>query len=252
MTSTPTPPPPASPAAPETPALSEGARLIDTFIAPSKTFTDIRRNASWWVPWILIAITQAAFIFVFDQKVGWETFIEQQIAKNPSAQARLEQLPPAQKERALAIQVKFARYLGYAAPVTTLIFLLIASAIAMAIFNFGFGAQIPFKTSMSVFTYCNLPGLIVGLLGIVSLYATSTPEAFNLNNPLATNPAYFLDPANSKLLYWLASCLDVVAIWMIVLMGIGYATVSKVKRGSAIAVFAMLYVVIKGFGALRG
>ena len=42
---------------PQHPApLSEGQRLIDTFIAPSKTFTDLRRNASWWAPFIAIVI----------------------------------------------------------------------------------------------------------------------------------------------------------------------------------------------------
>ena len=34
---------------PETQSLSEVERVIDTFVAPSKTFTDIRRNASWWM-----------------------------------------------------------------------------------------------------------------------------------------------------------------------------------------------------------
>jgi len=40
--------PPVSALAPETVPLSEGARIVNTFIAPSKTFTDLRRNASWW------------------------------------------------------------------------------------------------------------------------------------------------------------------------------------------------------------
>ena len=47
---------------------------------------------------------------------------------------------------------------------------------------------------------------------------------------------------------------DVIAIWMIVLMGIGYAANSKVKRGTAIAVVAAWYVVVKlvgiGFSAM--
>jgi hypothetical protein len=40
-TSSPTPTPVV-----EAPKLSEGARIVNTFIAPSKTFTDLRRNAS--------------------------------------------------------------------------------------------------------------------------------------------------------------------------------------------------------------
>ncbi len=56
-----TPPPPPAPA-PEPAGLSEGARLIDTFIAPTKTFTDLRRNASWWAPFALMAIVSVLFV----------------------------------------------------------------------------------------------------------------------------------------------------------------------------------------------
>ncbi len=36
--------------------LSEPARILNTFIAPSKTFTDLQRKSSWWAPWLLISI----------------------------------------------------------------------------------------------------------------------------------------------------------------------------------------------------
>jgi hypothetical protein len=248
-TSIPEPPPPA----PESPKLSEPARLVNVFIAPSKTFEDIRRNASWWVPWLLMSIFQLAFVYGFDQKVGWDTFMEQQIAKNPSAQARLDTLKPEQRERILETQSKVARYIGFAAPVTVLISWVLMAAIFMAIFNFGFGAEIPFKQSLATWGYATLPLLLVAVLGLVTMYATATPETFNMNNPIASNPAYFLDPKNSKLLYWLGSCLDAFGIWAIVLLGIGYSTVSrnKVKLTSAIAVFAVLYIIFKGVGAIR-
>ncbi|MGC2741826.1 MAG: hypothetical protein WA672_01470, partial [Candidatus Angelobacter sp.] len=74
----PTPPPPpmypvaSSPVSPEPggPGLSEPQRLVNTFIAPSKTFTDIRRNASWWVPFLLISIFSISFFVMIDKKVG--------------------------------------------------------------------------------------------------------------------------------------------------------------------------------------
>ncbi len=36
--------------------LSEIARVIDTFSAPSKTFTDVKRSASWWLPFLIGAV----------------------------------------------------------------------------------------------------------------------------------------------------------------------------------------------------
>jgi hypothetical protein len=241
-----------SPAPEPQPKLSEMSRLVNVFIAPSATFTDIRRSASWWVPWLLMSILQLAFAFAIDQKFGWDTLTEQQIAKNPSVQARLDGLKPEQREQILQTQSKVARYLAYAAPVRILIIWVIIAAIFLAVFKFGFGAEIPLKQSLATWAYATMPLLISFLLTIVSIYATSAGN-FDLNNPVASNLGYFLDPKNSRLLYWLGSCLDVFDIWSIVLLGIGYSIVSnnKVKRTSAMAVFAVVLVLMKGVGALR-
>jgi len=48
--------------------LSQGARIVNTFFAPSKTFTDLRRNASWWAPFLLSVIVSILFVAVVDQK----------------------------------------------------------------------------------------------------------------------------------------------------------------------------------------
>ena len=75
VTPMPTPPP-------GEPPLSEGARIINTFIAPSKTFTDLRRNANWWAPWLLISVFGLLFVFVMGKQIGFE-----QISKNSIAQS---------------------------------------------------------------------------------------------------------------------------------------------------------------------
>jgi len=246
-------PEPLPPQPPQEPALSEPARLVNVFIAPSKTFIDIRRNASWWVPWLLVSIVQVAFGFAFSQKIGWDSVIEKQWEKSPTMSARLASMKPEEKERAMEQGAKVASYFGYAAPIFGIIYLVLAGAIAMAIFNFGFGAEIPFKQSMATFAYAGLPLLIFSALAVVTMFVTSTPDTFNINNPLATNPGYFLDPKNSKLLYWLGSSLDVFGLWVVGLLGLGYSIASnkKVKVGPAIAVFAVLYLLFKGFGAFN-
>lgn len=252
--STSTTAPDALPPALETPPkLSELSRIVNVFVAPSATFADIRRNSSWWVPWLLMSVLQLGFAFAIDQKFGWETFMEQQLAKNPSAQARLDAVKPEQREQIVHTQATVARYLGYAAPLRILVIWAVIAAIFMAVFNFGFGAQIPFKQSLSAWAHAVMPLLISFVLTIVTIYASKGPETFNLNNPIASNLGYFLDPKNSKLLYWLGSCLDVFNIWVVVLLGIGYSRLSnnKVKRTPAMAIFAVAYVLMKGFGALR-
>jgi hypothetical protein len=65
------------------------------------------------------------------------------------------------------------------------------------------------------------------------------PESFNIKNFAPTNLGAFLNPLETnKALYALASSMDVVTIWTLVLLGIGTAAVAGVKRSSAyIAVF---------------
>ena len=96
----PTPPPPmypvaSSPAAPEPagPGLSEPQRLVNTFIAPSKTFIDIRRNASWWVPFLLVCIFSISFFVMVDKRVGFD-----QVARTMFANSKaIQQLDPAHR-----------------------------------------------------------------------------------------------------------------------------------------------------------
>jgi hypothetical protein len=79
---------------PQQPApLSEAQRLIDTFIAPAKTFTDLRRSAMWWAPFLLIVIVSVLFVSVVDQKIGFRKVFDNIIQQQPKQAERIENLP---------------------------------------------------------------------------------------------------------------------------------------------------------------
>ena len=241
MAASPLPPTPASVPASESAPLSEGARIVDTFIAPSKTFTDLRRNASWWGPWLLISIFALIFVYSIDRQIGFE-----QVSKNAVAQSaradQFDKLPPDQQEKQLRFTSTLIRYLSYGTPVTILIFFAIAAVVLWVTFRFATGADVAFKTAYAIVFYASLPGIIGSILGTISLYAGVNPEGFDVNNPVATNLAHVLDKATTgKFIYSLASALDLLSIWTIVLMGIGFSSTSKVKRSTAIAVVAGWY-----------
>jgi Yip1-like protein len=233
-------------AAPQTasPALSETQRILNTFIAPSKTFSDLRRNPRWWVPWIVLAIASVAFMVVIDQKVGFDQ-IAHTMTANSSRAAQMEQLPPDQRAQRYESMAKFTRIFAYASPLTGLLIYLIIAAVLMGTFRFGAGADIGYKTSLAIVMYGSLPFVISALLGILSLSAGANPESFNLNNPVASNPAYFMDMAGNKFFYTLASALDVFTIWSIVLMAIGFARNSKLRAGTCFTVIASWYLLWK-------
>jgi hypothetical protein len=260
-TGPPPPPPPmypatSSPVAPEPagPGLSEPQRLVDTFIAPSKTFTDIRRNASWWVPLLLISIFSISFFVMIDKKVGFDQVARTMLANNKA----IQQLSPAQQEQAYARTAIGLKVGEYAAPIFVLIYVLIVAAVLMATFNFMMDAQVSFSQSMAVVMYGWLPGILSAILAMLAL-AFGDSEGFRMDNPIGTNPAHFLDPTTtSKFVYAMLTSIDLISIWMIVLIGMGFAlnAKKKISIGSAIGVVAVWYFIVKlcgaGFAAMRG
>jgi len=246
MAAAPIPPAPISPS-PETAPLSEGARILNTFIAPSKTFTDLRRSSSWWAPWLLISVFSLIFVHAMQRQIGFEQITKNAIAQSGKAE-QLEKLPPDQRARQMQISTTVTRYVSWATPVVILIVYVIIAAVLLGTFKFGASANVSFKTSLAIVIYSGLPGIIGAILGTASLFAGVDPEGFNPKNPVATNPAYFMDPAQNRFIYSMASALDVFVIWSIVLMGIGFACNSKVKRSTAIVIVAAWYVLYKLVG----
>jgi hypothetical protein len=222
-----------------TPALSEGQRLLYTFTAPSQTMADIRRNAGWWVPWLLISIFALGFAFTLDKKIGWDQVMENQIQSSPKAAERMEKVPADQREKILKMQTNVARGIGYATPVTTVIYIAIIGAILLGIFNFGFGAKLKFGQAMSITAYSMLPNLLQYLLMILMMFLIE-PDQFNINNAVATNPGYFV-AASSPVLKGFLGAFDVFILWQLFLLSVGAEQLAKVKKTNA---FITLFVMV--------
>jgi len=234
---------------PAGPGLSEPQRLINTFIAPKKTFTDLKRNASWWVPWLLPAILGIVFAVIALQKIDLGHFIQQQIDRSPSAQRRLERLTPEQRAAGIEIQKKVSKVFFYAIPtVGTLIRSLIVGAVFMFVFNFILGAEVPFSRAMAVVFYAYLPFVVIyTILLILSLLVSADPNTIDLANPMPTNPGFFMDPLGNQFVYTFASALDIFNIWTVILLGLGFSTASsnrKPSAGTGIATVAVVYAIV--------
>jgi Yip1 domain len=234
-------------------ALSEPTRIINTFVAPSKTFTDLRRSAAWWGPFLIMTIVALGFVYVVDQKIGFRKVAENQIQLSPKAAQRIDQLPASQRSGAIDTQAKIMRYSSYGFMLIVLIWDVIVAAILFATFKFGASAQVTFSRSFAVVMYASLPGILKSILAVVSILAGVAADSFTMQNPVATNPAYFMNPADSHFLYGIASALDIFMIWTLVLTAIGFSVVGKVKRSTAMVLVFGWYIfftlVSAGLGA---
>lgn len=233
-------------------ALNEGQRLLYTFVEPSRTMADLRRNASWWVPWLLVSIVAVGFALTLDRKIGWGQAIETQVEANPLTAGKIERMAPDQREKMLKVQAGVASVLGYAAPVTTLVVLVVIAGILMGVFNIGFGATLRFRELLAVSAYSLLPSMIYTLLTIVIMFFVEA-DTFDVKNPVASGVGYFV-PATMPFLKSLLGIFDVFTLWQIFLLAVGISQLSKVKKGAAFAtIFGLLFLVklaSAGFAAM--
>lgn len=217
-------------------SLSETARVLNTFIAPSKTFADLRRSASWWLPFLISAIVSLMFVYVVDQKVGFRKVVENQMRAQPKQAERIESMAPDQRERAMQQQEKFTKGFSYGFFLVILFWSAIVTLVLFATLKFALSSDVQFKTLFALVIFAGLPGVLKALLAIVSIVAGVSVDSFTFQNPVATNPGYFIDPATNPVMHSFLTSFDVFTIWTLVLAAIGIPRISKVKTGSAFAV----------------
>jgi hypothetical protein len=232
--------------------LGQVERVVDTFVSPAKTFTDILRDASWWLPYLLSASLGLLFAYVILNKVGLPTLVDSVVHHSKSLEDRLANATPedaAKIRGTLETQFKFS----YAFPVLGLLFGVICSGVLLGTANFVFGGRAKFKQMLAVWFYGTLPMFLFNLLVIISIYAGLSGDSFDIQNAIGTNPGYYL--SGSELPHWLLtllSAMDVFALWSAVLLTIGVSIVAGIKRSSAaVVVFGwwFLYVLLKVAGA---
>ncbi|NYF78789.1 YIP1 family protein [Granulicella arctica] len=233
--------------------LSQVERVVDAFVSPSKTFTDILRNTSWWLPFLLAVVMSIAGAVVIDKQVGFATVVQNTMHDSPKQEEKLAGLEPNQRAAQLHGMSIVYRYTTYASPIFILLITAIGSLVLWASFNFVLGAQTTYGQMFAVWMYASLPRLLSSVLMMITLLFGGNAEAFNAKNPVGTNLGFYLPDAA----LWLRTLLgffDVIGIWVLVLMVIGTAIVAKVKRGQAIAVvvgwWALVLILSVGIAAV--
>jgi hypothetical protein len=219
----------------ETAGLSQVERVVNVFVAPAKTFRDILRSTSWWLPFLLTVMAAVAVTVAVQKKVGWERVVETQVQLNPSMQGQLASLTPDRQAQRMHVTVLGYQYGAYATPLILLGISALAALVLWASFNFGLGARTTYGQIFCLWMYCSLPRLLTSLVTVVMLCFGGSPESFNLKEPVGTNLAYYLPDASP----WLKALLsfgDVIGIWVLVLLVIGAAIVAKRSIGQAAAV----------------
>lgn len=223
--------------------LSQTERVVDTFVAPTKTFADVLRSASWWLPFLLLMIAGYALTATIQTKVGWQQLVENEIKSNPKMSDQMSSLSADQVATRQRIMQMSFRGGFYAGPVLNLAFVALSALLLWPTINFGFGGRATYGRIFCVGMYAALPGMISGLLAALMLWAGRSPETFSTQTMLGSNPGYYIDTPGA--LKTFLTSLDLFTIWTLVLLSIGLSIVAHTKRSAGyLSVFGWFAVVV--------
>ena len=223
--------------------LSQFERVLDLFIAPSQTFRDILRSTSWWLPYVLLALSSLCVSISIEHKVGWEQVVQTQLEQSSAQQAQITSLDPAQRATRLHAMAVAYRYTAYAYPAFVLLLSIGAALVLWCSFTFGLGSRATFSQMLCLWMYASLPRVLTSLIVVVTLWFGDSPDAFDLRHPAGTNLGYYFTGAAA----WLRTLLgffDVIGLWSLVLLIIGGAIVARVKKGHAAAVVISWWLIL--------
>jgi len=233
--------------------LSEIERVVDTFIAPSKTFTDILRSTNWLLPFIIMVVIGFGSAFAIDRTVGYSAVAEQQVMKSSFSADRINSLPADQRAAVMAAATKRTRISTYCSFIIILIIVAIHALLLWATFNFALGAKTTYGQVFATIMFAGLPKAFVWLLSIVLLFSGVGLDNFDAQNPVGTNLGYYM---STPWLKALGSGIDLFGLWSLAILVLGMSIISKKSIGQAAAVvigwwlFGML--LLTGLAAVFG
>jgi hypothetical protein len=224
------------------PPLTAVQRVLNIFYAPSKTFADLRRNRSWWLAFVVIAIVGYLFTTTALTKVGPRGLAESSIRNNPTQAEKMQNASPEDRARMISVTASIMQVSLWAWPVFLLVSAAIGALLMWVGFNFILGGSGTYPGMFAVMIFAYLPGIFRSVLSAAVLLFGET-ENFNLNDPVGTNPGFYLGPDSSVFVKTLLSSVDVFSLWTLILMGIGGAIVARVKVKNGVTMVLITWLI---------
>jgi hypothetical protein len=232
--------------------LSQVARFVDTLVAPKKTFADILRSTNCLLPIIVMILLTIGWSYSIDKTVGFAAASEVQMAKSPSTEEAMQQLPPDQRASRMALTTKITRGTTYASFIFVLIFMAIETLVLWGSFNFGLGAKTTFSQVFAVVVYAGIPRYLIWILSSIMLFAGVGRDNFDMRNPVGTNLGFFLTDSAQ----WMKTAgqfFDLLGFWSLALLVIGMAIVARktIAQSATVVIgwWVLILLIVTGISA---
>lgn len=232
------------------PEVNPFQRVLGVLIAPIRTFADIARRPDIMVPLVLILIIGYASTFAILPRTDFDAMMDAQMeaAKKQNPNLSDEDLAPGMK-----IGAAITKTIFYIQPLLMVIWYLIVAGVLLLGVRL-FGGEGTFKQAFSVTVYSWMPYVILGIVMTIVVVVKGTFDPITAATLVKSNPAFLVDMKEQPVLYSLLSMLDVFTVWVLALLIIGFAAVSKFSKARTAAVVIPLWLVMVvirlGFAAM--
>jgi hypothetical protein len=224
-----------SPVAEPQAGISPFGRIIGVFFSPKATFEDIVRKPNWLLPMALIVVMSLVAIVALNSHFSWRDYISQQIEKSP----RAAQLSAEAKEKQVEISAKYSPIVAYVfGLVLPVCGILVIALVLWGAFSIMAGLGTNYKTALAIVSHAVVPASVISTILFITVLFLKPVGTFDLDNPIATNVAALLSDDASKWLVALGKNLDLLELWKLLLLSIGFAAVSpkKLQGGRAFSI----------------
>jgi len=243
---------PHSPTLPLPPPKNAFQRIAGVLFAPAQTFADIARKPDVLVPLLVIVILAYVGIGLTMSHMDWDAMIAKQQEmmkeKNPN-------MSQADMDRVARMTKGMAKIGPWFAPIFIVAVTAIIAGVLLLAFRL-FGGQGNFMQAWSATLYAWMPRVIAGIIGMVVVLAKGMVDPMEMKTIVKSSPAFLVDMKEQPFLFSLLSALDIFTIWSIILLIIGFATLSKTTRTKAAAIIVSLWLIVvlimSGLAGLAG
>ena len=221
------------------------SRIVNVFVAPSKTFQAVSEKPKWAWPLIISLLLTFAAMWVLTPVVMTES-------KSVMQEKMLERgMTQDQVDNAVAQAQKFQKFsIAPTTLVAGLIMTFILAGIWLFVGNTVLGGSAKFAQIMGVVVYSGF----IGLLGLfIKMPIMLSQQTMNVHFSLAT---FMVDASKDTFLYKLLANIEIFNIWTIAVYAIGIAIVAKLKIKSVwpwvLILTALYWVAAAGLGSAFG
>jgi hypothetical protein len=209
-------------------------RIVGVFVFPAKTFRAIAAKPTWLVPLIL----WTAVAFLLAELVTSRTDMRSLIVK------RIEQRGQKLSDEQLDAITERARKFSWIGEVAWLLLPAVLAGATAGVLWAGchsFGLEVRFKQSFGITVHAFLPHVLGAIALFAILWGKTTIDPQAVEDMLPTHLGGLVSRTGAPALHSLMASLDLVSIWTIVLLVLGFSAATKTSRGRIAALVVSIW-----------